>query len=111
MNAGAASRVMDRNAREASRAALNERICQHEMALRAFPTFPGALLRERRIRTMGGRAVHGKMWARIPPMRKAPTHVPIQTTVASFAPRSFSMTMREATQGTKSVIVTSATTT
>lgn len=45
-----------------------------------------------------------------PPTRKAPTHVTSQMMVASFVPRSFSMTMSEAMQGTNSVIVTKATT-
>lgn len=47
----------------------------------------------------------------IPPMTNAPTHVLNQIMSASFTPRSFSITINDATQGTKSVIVTSATTT
>lgn len=46
-----------------------------------------------------------------PPTKKATTHVPVQTIRASFQPRSLSMTINEAMQGVKSVIVTSATTT
>lgn len=45
-----------------------------------------------------------------PPTKNAPTHVANQTIVASFVPRSLSITMNDAMHGTNSVIVTSATT-
>lgn len=53
---------------------------------------------------------HIRICERIPPTRNAPTHVPNQTIMASFAPRSLSITINDAMQGTNRVIVTSATT-
>ncbi len=47
----------------------------------------------------------------IPPMRNAPIQVPVQISMASFNPRSFSITIKEAMHGTKSVMVTRDTTT
>jgi hypothetical protein len=53
---------------------------------------------------------HIRICDRIPPTRNAPTHVPNHTIMASFVPRSLSMTMSDAMQGTNNVIVTSDTT-
>lgn len=46
----------------------------------------------------------------IPPMRNAPNQVPDQISSESFNPRSLSMTINDAMQGTNSVMVTRATT-
>ncbi len=53
---------------------------------------------------------HMSICDRSPPIKNAATHVPSHTIDASFTPRSFNITIRDAMQGVKRVIVTRATT-
>lgn len=112
MDTFGASRVVDRDGVQTAGTPFEERVFDLKPALRAGarfnlqPRFQGERVRIVRADIL----IHIRIWERRPPTRNAPTHVPNHTIIASFVPRSLSMTMSDAMQGTKSVIVTSATT-
>jgi|GEM_PF-5309378 len=109
VHAGRTPGIFDRHRVEAPRAAFEKRIRDDKPALTAGTCF-GLKTRLERQRIRVDIGFHIRICERIPPTRKAPTHVPNQTIMASFAPRSLSITISEAMQGTNNVMVTSATT-
>lgn len=112
MHAFGASRIVDRDGVQTAGTTLEERVFDLEPALRASAGFdPKPRIQRERVGVVGaGVMFHIRIWERIPPTRNAPTHVPNHTIIASFVPRSLSMTISDAMHGTKSVIVTNATT-
>ena len=100
--------IVHRHRCKAARAALNKRITDLEFAAGTCAGFSAELCIKRQ--PCGFQGFHKRICDSVPPTRNAPTHVPNHTIMASFVPRSFSITIREAIQGTNSVIVTRATT-
>lgn len=100
--------IIHRHVREAARAAFVERIGEFELTTGTGADFGAELCLKRQPSEFRG--IHSRICESVPPTRNAPIQVPNHTIIASFVPRSFSITIREAMHGTKSVIVTSATT-
>jgi len=102
VHAGAASDVNDRDIAQTARTSLKEWIVDNVLTFRTNSNLAAEPLLE---------SNHISICDNTPPTKNATTHVPVQTNNASFHPRSLSMTINEAMQGVKRVIVTSATTT
>ena len=96
----AAPRIDDGHDSQTPWAPLAERVIDDVVALRACASLRAELLCQRH---------HINICASRPPTRNAVTHVPVHTSVASFSPRSFSITISDAMQGVKRVMVTSDT--
>jgi hypothetical protein len=102
VHAGAAANVDNGDRAQATGTPFQKRVVDVVVAFGAEPGFAlEPFLKSR----------HISICDSTPPTKNATTQVPVQTRSASFHPRSFSITIREAMHGVKSVIVTSATTT
>jgi len=101
VNAASAAGIEHRYRGQTSWASFNKRIFDDIPALRTYANLCAELIFE---------TDHRSACESNPPTRKATIHVPAHTVNASRQPRSFIITIKEAMQGVKSVIVTRATT-
>jgi len=102
VHTGAAADINNRHFAQTTRAPLKEWIVDKVLTFRTKSSFGAEPFLK---------SNHISICDNTPPTKNATTHVPVQTSDASFHPRSLSMTINEAMHGVKSVIVTSATTT